>query len=122
MACTGMGEEEEDHNSFGVIRRVEAVRQARVHKVTGWVWQVRPSRAQVGGHEFVRTFFKQPTFCGHCTKLIWSASLVAALLSHTAGALSTRATSANVRAVLWPHLTNTLQHVGFLSTNDATGR
>lgn len=41
----------------GIQRRRGAIKHARVHEIRG--------------HQFVATFFRQPTFCSLCTEFMW---------------------------------------------------
>jgi hypothetical protein len=41
----------------GIQRRRGAIKHARVHEIRG--------------HQFVATFFRQPTFCSLCSDFIW---------------------------------------------------
>lgn len=44
----------------GLQRRRGAIKHARVHEIRG--------------HQFVATFFRQPTFCSLCSDFMWFAS------------------------------------------------
>ncbi|KAI1732974.1 protein kinase domain-containing protein [Ditylenchus destructor] len=46
-----------NHNLAGIQRRRGAIKHARVHEIRG--------------HQFVATFFRQPTFCSLCSEFMW---------------------------------------------------
>lgn len=59
MATPSMREAraEAEFDRGGIQRRRGAIKHARVHEIRG--------------HQFVATFFRQPTFCSLCTEFMW---------------------------------------------------
>jgi len=53
----GVNRSERDDNKCGIKQRRVAIRHRKIHEVRG--------------HQFIATFFRQPTFCSQCTKFIW---------------------------------------------------
>lgn len=55
--CKQSMKEKEEDGALTLNRRRGAIKQAKIHAIKN--------------HEFIATFFRQPTFCSVCREFVW---------------------------------------------------